>query len=250
MTVKVPSEMRIVPAGDKLEPFSISRIEAERARCIALFVVGRSGNPARHFPLLNTLADSGCTVIAPHFEMLASSVPTKTELDLRVRRLEALMDFCSQSELPIVGIGHSIGATALLSVQGAEGETLDGQHLIVGSRSPFARLALLAPATDFFRRPGALDRVRAPIKVWVGAKDTITPPSQSQLLMDVLGSQTSVVIHVDPSAGHFTYMDELPPNVPEPHWDRRTFLASVHDEIAAFLTPWQTTTCQRRPAIG
>ncbi len=110
-----------------------------------------------------------------------------------------------------------------------------GQQLITGSTSRLGRLALLAPPTDFFRRPGALHRIKVPMKIWVGAKDTITPPAQSRFLVDVLAAQASVAVQVDPDAGHFTYMDELPPNVPEPHPDRVTFLAGLADEITAFL---------------
>lgn len=227
--------MRVLSVDTELDAFSITRIEAEESRCIVLFAVGRGGNPARHLPLMQTMADRGCTVIAPHFEMLASIAPTKAELDLRIRRLEASIDTCAESDLPVVGIGHSIGATALLALQGAEGETLDGRQLIFGSSPRLERLALLAPPTDFFRRPGALSRIKVPIKIWVGAKDTITPPAQSELLMDALSARTSVVIKVDPDAGHFTYMDELPPNTPESHPDRRTFLASLADEIGEFL---------------
>lgn len=161
--------------------------------------------------------------------------PTKAELDLRIRILEASIDSCANADLPVVGIGHSIGATALLALQGAEGETIDGQHLFFGSKLRLERLALLAPPTDFFRRPGALRRVDVPIKIWVGGKDRITPPAQSQFLMDALSARTSVVIQVDTDAGHFTYMDELPPNALDTHPDRRNFLASLAHEIAAFL---------------
>lgn len=227
--------MGVVCVDTELDSFAVTRIEAEESRCIALFAVGRGGNPARHLPLMQTMADKGCTVIAPHFEMLASIAPTKAELDLRIRRLEASIDACADSELPVVGIGHSIGATALLALQSAEGQTLDGGQLICGSSPRLERLALLAPPTDFFRRPGALSRIKAPIKIWVGAKDTITPPAQSQFLMDALSARTTVEIKVDPDAGHFTYMDELPPNAPEPHPDRQAFLVSLADEIGDFL---------------
>ena len=221
--------------SNELGSFTITRVEAKNPKCIALFAVGRGGNPSRHRHLLQTLANGNYTVIAPHFEMLTSIAPTKAELDMRIRRLEASIDDCTSSNLPIVGIGHSIGATAMLALQGAEGETLDGQQLIRGSTPRLERLAVFAPPTDFFRRPGALDRIRMPMKIWVGAKDTITPPAQSRFLMDALAAQASVALQVDPDAGHFTYMDELPPNVPEPHPDRHTFLAGLADEVTAFL---------------
>lgn len=228
-------ETAIASADNDLESFTIMQIKAEHPKGNALFAVGRGGDPARHHRLLRTVADRGFTVIAPHFEMLASSVPTKAELDIRIRRLEASIDSCAHTNLPVVGIGHSIGATALLALQGAEGETLEGNPLIVGSSSRLERLALLAPPTDFFRRPGALHRIKVPIKIWVGANDTITPPAQSRFLKDALAAQASVAVQVDPEAGHFTYMDELPPNGPEPHPDRDTFLAGLVEEITTFL---------------
>ncbi|UXU08783.1 MULTISPECIES: alpha/beta hydrolase [Agrobacterium] len=231
--MEIESNIDIV--SNELESFTITRVEAKNPKWIALFAVGRGGNPSRHRHLLQTLANGNCTVIAPHFEMLTSIAPTKAELDMRIRRLEASIDDCTSSNLPIVGIGHSIGATAMLALQGAEGETLDGQQLIRGSTPRLERLAVLAPPTDFFRRPGALDRIKMPMKIWVGDKDTITPPAQSRFLMDVLTAQASVALQVDPDAGHFTYMDELPPNVPEPHPDRHTFLAGLADEVTAFL---------------
>ena len=215
--------------------YSASNFKLRHYQGIALFAVGRGGNPARHHRLLRAMANRGFMVIAPHFEMLASSIPTKAELDIRIRRLQASIDSCAHTKLPVVGIGHSIGATSLLALQGAEGETIEGNRLIVGSSSPMERLALLAPPTDFFRRPGALQRIKVPIKIWVGANDVITPPAQSRFLVDALAAQASVAVQVDPDAGHFTYMDELPPNAPEPHPDRNTFLAGLVDEIAAFL---------------
>ena len=221
--------------SNELASCTITRFVAEHPKGIALFAVGRGGNPARHYHLLQTLAQRGFTVIAPHFEMLASTIPTKTELDMRIRRLEASIDSCACSNLPIIGVGHSIGATALLALQGAEGETFDGQPLITGSTQRLERLALLAPPTDFFRRPGALDRIKTPMKIWAGARDTVTPPAHSRFLMDALAFQACVAVQVDPDAGHFTYMDEPPPNVPEPHPDRSTFLAGLADEITAFL---------------
>jgi hypothetical protein len=225
----------IILQGPGLEPFLATLIEDEPVRCIVLFAVGRGGNPSRHNLLLRAIAGSGCTVIAPHFDMLASTNPTKSELDLRVRRLEAALDRYAHIDLPVFGVGHSIGATALLAIQGAEGETLDGRKIIVGERSKLGRLALLAPPTDFFRRPGALGRVRATTKIWVGEKDVITPPSQAFFLKDALEDQMPIEVEMDPHAGHFTYMNELPPNAPEPHPDRQTFLANLAKEIIDFL---------------
>lgn len=75
---------------DGAEALKVTVVEANQtSKRFVLFAVGRGGNPLRHLPLLRSVAALGCTVIAPHFAMLTSMVPTKEELDKRVRRLEA-----------------------------------------------------------------------------------------------------------------------------------------------------------------
>jgi hypothetical protein len=91
-----------------------------------------------------------CTVIAPHFDMLTSLIPTKEELDRRVRRLEASAAEYFKSDLPIAGIGHSIGAVTLLALAGGQARTRTGDLVMPGSKLKFDRLALFAPPADFF----------------------------------------------------------------------------------------------------
>jgi hypothetical protein len=75
---------------------------------------------------MRSVAALGCTVIAPHFEMLTSIVPSKVELDKRVRRLEVSAEQFFKTALPIVGIGHSIGTVTLLALARGEAQTLAG----------------------------------------------------------------------------------------------------------------------------
>src|SRR5665213_1920382 len=82
----------------------------------ALFSAGGGGNPARHLPLLESLARQGCAVIAPHFDPLASPIPVEEELLSRARRLELAIAAFARPDLPIAGIGHSIGATMLIAL--------------------------------------------------------------------------------------------------------------------------------------
>ena len=110
-----------------------------------------------------------------------------------------------------------------------------GDETISGSQVRFARLALFAPPTDFFRKPGALEPVRVPIRIWVGARDSLTPPAQAQFLQDALKSQVPIDICLDAEAGHFSYMDELPPNVTDPHPDRSAFRASLANDVGQFV---------------
>jgi pimeloyl-ACP methyl ester carboxylesterase len=97
------------------------------------------------------------------------------------------------------------------------------------------RLALFAPPTDFFRRPDALARVQIPIQIWVGGKDTITPAVQANFLKEALADQTHIEIILAEEAGHFTFMNELPPNVTDPHPERTAFLQSLAEDVNRFL---------------
>jgi hypothetical protein len=135
---------------DGAEAFNVTVIEANQtSKRFLLFAVGRGGNPERHLPLLRSVAALGCAVIAPHFDMLTSMVPTKKELDKRVRRLEASVAQYFKADLPIVGICHSIGTVTLLALAGGEAQTLAGETVMSGSTLKFDRLALFAPPTDF-----------------------------------------------------------------------------------------------------
>jgi pimeloyl-ACP methyl ester carboxylesterase len=239
--LKVLPEDRHAYAANVIEhaaaaEFDVLVIEAEQPGCVGLFAVGRGGNPWRHISLLRSIAGYGCTIIAPHVDMLASSVPTKTELDTRIRRLEAAADAYARTDLPIAGIGHSIGTVVLLAIAGGEARTLAGDRVAFGSKWKLARLALFAPPADFFGQPGALRSVNVPIRIWAGGKDRVTPPAQAVFLKEALASQAPVEVCLDEDAGHFTYMDEPPPHIMDPHPDRRTFLASLASDVGRFIT--------------
>ena len=234
--VKTECRSHMQQIHDGAEAFSVTVIDATQTpERVAMFAVGRGGNPLRHLPLLTSVASLGCRVVAPHFDILASPIPSKAELDTRIRRLRASADEYCKGCLPIVGIGHSIGTVALLALAGGEAQTFSGEQAISGSQVKFTRLALCAPPADFFRKPGALERVRVPIRIWVGARDSITPPAQAQFLQDALKSHVPIEICLDEEAGHFSYMDELPPSVTDPHPDRSTFLASLANDVGQFV---------------
>lgn len=232
MTDNSQTTLRI---SDGSEVFDVTIFEAENPTHVGLFAVGYGGSPMRHLSLLQAVAKQGCTIVAPHFERLASTIPTKAELDLRIRRLEASVDDYARKALPIIGIGHSIGTVALLALAGGEGETRAGDRLISGAKWKFSRLALLAPPTDFFRRPGALRAVDVPTRIWAGARDTLTPSDQALFLQKSLEAQTPVGLSIDANAGHFTFMDVPPPQSPEPHPDRNAFLAALATDVAGFV---------------
>ena len=222
---------------DGAEIFTVTVLNAKQSTGVGLFSVGRGGNPLRHLSLLRSVAGRGCTVLAPHFTMLASSVPTKEELDTRIRRLELALDAYASVHKPIIGIGHSIGTVALLALAGGEARTFSGHRVISGSKWKFERLALFAPPADFFKHPGALKSVDVRMYIRAGSKDTVTPPAQAMELREILAKQMEVEFYLDEDAGHFTYMDELPPHVVDPQHDRNAFLSALAEDVAQFTTP-------------
>ena len=215
----------------------VTVITADHQTNIVLFAAGRGGHPARHLPFLTALAERGSTIIAPHFDMLKTTVPEKAELDERIETLEDVIASHAGDTPQLVGIGHSIGAVVLLAAAGAKGRTRAGD--LFGAQQPvqFARLALFAPPTGFFRPPGALEDVDTPMDIWVGAKDTITPPEQALFLKSALDGKPPVNVHIDPDAGHFTFMNELPPGVIDPHLDRSAYLTTLAEQITQLITP-------------
>ena len=221
---------------DRAELFAVTVLEAELPKCFGLFAVGRGGNPLRHLPLLQSVVRHGCTIIAPHFAMLASSVPTKEELDTRIRRLELSADSYARTDQPIIGIGHSIGTVTLLALAGGEARTLSGDRVVSGSKWKFDCLALFAPLADFFRYPGALRSVDVRLRIRTGGKDSITPPAQAEFLKEMLAQRARVELRLDKDAGHFSYMDELPPHVIDPQPDRSAFLSVLAEDVAQFVT--------------
>lgn len=220
---------------DGTETFTVTVLEAKQPTRVGLFAVGRGGNPLRHLSLLRSVANHGCTIVAPHLAMLTSFVPTKEELDTRIRRLELALDGYARVNQPIIGIGHSIGTVALLALAGGEARTLSGHRVVSGSRWKFDRLVLLAPPADFFRDPGALKSVAVRTYVRAGGKDTVTPPDQVVALSERLAKQTQVEFYLDENAGHFSYMDELPPHVVDSQPNRNAFLSALAQDVAQFV---------------
>lgn len=218
---------------DDGEEFTVSVLQASDASRTVLFAVGAGGSPYRHMPLLNMLAEQGCTVVAPHFERMTSRLVSAPELALRIRRVRLAVDYASCAKQPIYGVGHSIGSAVLIGLAGGQMWMHDGKRLDFEPDKRIERMVVFTPAMDFFTAPGALDEVRIPIQAWVGSLDSITPPSQTAFLKSALGSFVDARF-ID-GAGHFSFMNELPPNVVDSVEEREPFLAQVNLEVNKFL---------------
>ena len=227
--------MKISKLEHESELFDVSLRNDKKSERVVLFAVGAGGNPERHVTLLDALADSGCTVIAPYFPRLSAPRATEYELTLRAKRLCMALDTFGQSGATVCGVGHSIGAATLIALAGGQMWLGPGHRVDISADARLSRLALLAPPTGFFQAPGALDAVRIPILTWVGSEDNVTPPSQIKWLAQALPDQQKVELRLTDGAGHFSFMDQMPPNVVEPLHDKPLFLREHASEICKFL---------------
>src|SRR5262245_12048418 len=212
------------PLKDEDDVFDVTLLESPAPSRLVLFAVGGGGNPERHLPLLNTLVEQGCTVVAPHFPRLASPFPSDADLLLRARRLRLALDAVARPGLPSAGVGHSIGAAVLIGLAGGRMWTRPDEPLSIAPDKRLDRLALLAPATGFFRAPMALDAVNIPILAWAGTNDAVTPPDQALMLATALGERVPVTVRITERAGHFSFMDSPPPHTTDPLPGRDAFL--------------------------
>lgn len=220
---------------DGAESFDVSVLQGTDLSKVVLFAVGAGGQPSRHATLLDTLVEAGCTVIAPHFERLASPRPTESELVLRARRLTLALDAFAPGGMPVAGVGHSIGAATLIALAGGQMWLAPGQCVQIEKDDRLVRLAVLAPPTGFFRASGALDALQIPILAWAGSVDNITPPAQVEWLADAMRDRQAIEVRVTEGAGHFSFMDTPPPQTVETLPNKTEFLREHSREVCKFL---------------
>lgn len=199
-----------------------------------LFTAGSGGNPERHLPLLNSFAERGWTVIAPYFERIVTPFPSADELLSRENGLVVALDYLAEMRVPIVGVGHSIGATLLLALAGGQMWLRPGELLPIQKEDRIKKLVLFTPPTGYFQAPNALVEVQTPIQVWGGSLDVITPVDQMEILRTGLSPKTLVDFRFAEGAGHFSFMNTLPPNVKDHIEDRESFLLKLSEEVCRF----------------
>ncbi|MDT7801781.1 MAG: hypothetical protein QOI78_5214 [Actinomycetota bacterium] len=192
---------------------------------VVLFAAGAGGDPERYRPTLEHLAAHDCQVIAPRFERLVAREATTAELLARPAGLVEALHRWASPDAAVVVVGHSIGGWAGLCLAGATPWGRDGRPLDVPREPRVGRLVLYAPAAGWFAAPGALDAVKAPMLVYAGELDTVTPVEQATRLK---GAPAQVDLRVVPGAGHFSFMNTPPPGTVEDEgFDRARFLTDL-----------------------
>lgn len=201
---------------------------------VVLFAAGAGGDPERHRPLLEHLANHDCLVIAPHFERIAPQATTTAQLLTRPAGLIQALEEAGPPDVPVAVVGHSIGGWAALCLAGATPWERDGAPIDVPREPRVSRLVLYAPAAGWFAGPGALNAVRVPALVYAGEQDTVTPITQALQLKSAPGP---VDVRLVPGAGHFSFMNVPPPGMSDsPGFNRDAFLADLAEETLHFLT--------------
>ncbi|MCY4045365.1 MAG: alpha/beta hydrolase [Cellvibrionales bacterium] len=213
---------------------AVKKAEVENPPTI-LFCAGLGGLPERYSTLIHALVNERCTVIAPYFEPLARPFPTKEELVNRANRISIALDALNKSPDEAIGIGHSIGASVLIGMSGAKMQLFTGKKVAFKTENRLSALVVLAAPTQFFLSPGSLDLVSIPIMGWVGANDKVTPPDQLDGFMSAIPLVKSSQFHVDESAGHFSFLDQPPPNIIETVTCKSQFIQKCSHEIGKFV---------------
>lgn len=214
--------------------FDLFVLGPENNRGIVLFGSGSGGDPARYRTTLTAMADAGYRVLAPHHVRVAPDTATSDQLVERTRDLkDALAQHGGDVDLPVFAVGHSIGGWASLCLAGALPRDRDGQPLPVPAEPRVSRLVLFAPPLGWFRGPGALDKLSVPVTVFVGERDIITPPATIEILHRGRGPVDARIL---PRAGHFDFMDALPPRVEsDPALNQTVFLRDLSASTVAAL---------------
>lgn len=227
------SKVSIKIENDSLQVFYV---QSKQPKYAVVFAAGSGGNPERHEPLLNILLECGCSVIAPYFERIMSPIPTEDELQKRIVAIDAAFSLAGTLNVPIVGVGHSIGASLLLGFAGGQMWTKSGKQLKIKLQERLNKLILFTPPIGFFQAPNSLAKVNASIQLWAGSVDNITPPEQVEILSKALKPITAVDFRLIEGAGHFSFMNVLPPNVVDSMNNRDDFLRSLSAEVGRYAT--------------
>ncbi|CAP54768.1 alpha/beta hydrolase [Gluconacetobacter diazotrophicus] len=236
---------------------------AGRDRTLVVLSHGNGGSPWVYRDLAMALAGMGFVVAMPRHpgNSLNDNALARTIKNLENRPRHVCLSIAAAFADPLVGpglrpgrvalIGHSMGGYSVLAAAGGQPWTRqDGPsggppHRIAVEHDHRVRaLVLLAPATLWFRAPGALSSVRGPILMRSAEHDTITPPSQAGIVLDGVPDPTQVDYRCVAGAGHFAFLSPFPANMVHPNFppsqdppgfDRAAYQGVLSHDIGTFL---------------
>lgn len=230
---------------------------------LVLISHGSGGSPATHRELACRLAASGFVVGVPEHPFNNRTDNSRAEsvelLADRPHHLRLVADWFFQSRFApqLVPqrysiIGHSLGGYTGLAAAGGVPSSLPHEsadrlvHRIpVMPDARVQALVLLAPATPWFRLPGALSGVRVPILMVASYHDLQAPYFYlCQLVLDGVPDPGKVDYRLVERASHYSFLSPwpdalqspaIPPSLDPPGFDRRPFLDRLYSDIGTFL---------------
>jgi predicted dienelactone hydrolase len=258
MLVMYPSDTPAEPVG--FGPFNLDMAAnaLPRSGChpVVLISHGSGGTHLGYLELARRLVRAGYVVCMPEHpgnnrsnNALADS---PENLANRPRHLTLALDLiladeslASELNARLVAVvGHSMGGYTALAIAGGQPSTQDGRTVSVQRDDRIKSLVLLAPATPWFMREGALASVKVPVLMLTGERDPHTPPFHAEVVKKGLPSDTHLEHKVVPNAGHFSFMSPFPEMMRSPDFppgndpegfDRRGYQRQLADDVASFL---------------
>lgn len=141
-------------------------------------------------------------------------------------------------------VGHSLGGCAALALAGGQPWFRNHTPIPVQPDSRFRAAVLMAPATAYYRGPGALEKVSGRFLVLTGEKDVVTPSEEIRQDLRGLPTTVSCDLVVIPRAGHFSFLSpfpeamrgpDFPPGQDPEGFNREQFHAELPGIVESFL---------------
>lgn len=224
---------------------------------------GTGGSHLLYRTLASHLARHGYVVVMPEHPRNNRNDNTlggtATILMNRPRHIRVVMDWAFSHEGfegsiepgSAAVVGHSLGGYTALALAGGVPASFPNewpdrvvQPMTVTPDARVRALVLLAPATPWFKDPGALSQVRVPVLMFTGEKDGDAPAWFGEIVARGLpgpGQLTHVVV---PNAGHYSFLAPFPPAMVSPSFrpsqdppgfDRAAFHEQLSEDVLAFL---------------
>lgn len=235
---------------------------AGRDRPLVVLSHGNGGSPWVYRDLAMDLAARGFVIAMPKHpgNSLNDNALANTPANLENRPRHVCLSIAAAFADAVVGpalrservalIGHSLGTYTVLAAAGAQpwsgGRAPDDppRRIAVMHDRRVHALVLLAPATGWFRPPGALSAIHCPILMRTASEDNVTPPTLADIVMRGVPDPARVDAACVAGAGHFSFLSLFPPNMTRPDFppsqdppgfDRAAFQPVLAAEIGAFL---------------
>ena len=228
---------------------------------LVLISHGTGGSPLTHRLLAHFLARSGFVVGLPRHHANHrddnSWHNTAGNLVARPRHISLAIDGlltefgAALRPNQVALIGHSLGGYTALALAGGQPGSLPHEHadgtplpIPATADARVRALVLLAPATVWYRAPGALRNVRLPILLLMGEKDEWTPDFHAQIVLNGVADRDQVAYRNIENAGHYCFLSPFPPertspafppSQDPPGFDRVRFQKELQAEVLAFL---------------